>query len=57
MLEYFFALLPLFLFLVLLYVVWLAGRFVRAWERIAESMERSGFGRPTPKTVYDTNRD
>lgn len=40
--EVYFVIFPPLLFFILLYVVRLAARFVRAWERIAEAMERSG---------------
>jgi len=58
MLAAFYALLPLLLFLVLLYLIRLAVRFVRAWERIAKVMETSGIlSRSAHITIHsDDNR-
>lgn len=56
MLEALYILLPLLLFLILLYLVRLAVRFVRAVERIADSVHRSGLlSRTAHNTLHDTN--
>jgi hypothetical protein len=58
MFEVYLIIFPPLLFLVLLYLVGLAARFVRAWERIAEAMETSGIlSRSAHITVHaDDNR-